>query len=154
MATKKLILFTSLIILGIVLLAGGFVYRVLLEKQKIASDDGKIEKMEKIEKTIGSKVITSIVAYGEVSKISGRTVTLTSGAESIEVFIKENAVFLSHVILAVGEKIPETVPQQKEVGFSDIKIGNNLSATIKILPSGGAESVSVVIYLTAAETNS
>ena len=146
MTAKKAILVAPFFIIGIILLAGGFFCGIFFEKNKLAPDIVKMENLQKVENAVSSKVVSSIIARGKVSKIAGKTVTLSSNAESIEILVKDSTVFLSYVGSVVGGKVPKIVAPTKQVGFSDIKIGSTLSATIKISPSGQTEAVSVAIF--------
>jgi len=146
MKNKKPFLVASLVVVGIILLVGGFLCGVLLEKKRTAGDAAKIANLQKIEKIIDSKVVTAIVARGKVSKISGRTITVSSNSESLKVFVKENATFLAYAGLVTGGQVPKATSPAKPAGFSDIRVGTQLSTTIIISPAGQAEAVSVAIY--------
>jgi len=146
MATKKTALVISLVVAGIIFASGGFFCGVLSEKQRVAPDIAKISNLQRVENIVSSKVVSSIIARGKVSKISGKTITLTSNSESIDIFVRENTVFLSRFTPGADGKLPKTTVLEKPLGFSDIKIGSTLSATIIISPAGAAEAVSVAIF--------
>lgn len=124
--------------LGIGCLAG-----VNFQEQKTASRIAELEKMENMVKILASsKVIPSIVAYGQVASISDKVVTLAYGTESLAIPIREDAKIYSFVTSASQQGPPE----QKKAELKDIKIGDNLNVSLRILPDGGIEGVSVIIF--------
>jgi len=135
---------------GAILLGAGYLAGVSLEKERTAPDLEKLEKLEKINNVLNSfnslKVIPSIVAFGEVTEISGRTVTLTYGAENLPIKIKENAKISSLTALVPDVEGGQVVPEQKTVEFKDIKIGDNLNVSLRLLPEGELEGLSVIIF--------
>lgn len=94
---------------------------------------------------LSSKVIPSITAYGQVSKIEGRDITLTLGGDSLKIKINNNAqVFLPSS--STIDKDGKTVNAPQQIAkFSDIKIGDNVSVNLKLLPDGQIEGAMVVI---------
>ncbi|MDP2741818.1 MAG: hypothetical protein Q8O66_04000 [bacterium] len=148
MIGEKLIVVVSIIFGGIVLLAVGYFVGIgfTTQNQKIISD---CEEPQQITKTVGaisSKMIQSIVAFGKVSNISDRTIVITDGEENMSIYVKED-IQISSFILATADKggTSSTTSKQIKVEFSDIKIGDQVSTTIKILPDNKIEAVSVII---------
>lgn len=150
MTNKILIATVCAIIGGVVFLAAGYLAGVGLERGQTGF------RLEKLEKTINvlnslssSKIIASIVAFGEVTKISDRTVTLTYGTENLPIRIKEDAKVFSFILPAPnnkGEQVISDIPEQKNAEFKDIKLGDNLNVSIKILLEGQVEGLSVIIF--------
>ena len=123
-----------LIIAGLVLLilggAAGFFYKTLQISPQLA-----------VIKDLSSKTIPSIVAYGQVSKIEGRDITLSFNGDNIKVSVEANSPVYSFVNDAKGK------PIQKKVELKEIKIGDSLNITIKLLPDGQLRGQSVFIFL-------
>ena len=145
MDNKKTIILVFLIIAGVVFLGVGYLGGVAIEKQKVSPQlEQLVEQLEKVAKTIkalSSKTVTSIVVFGEVTKISGRTITVTYGTESIDIPIKENA-----QIFSLENLVGESVIPQKKIEFEEIKEGNNLNVSINVLPTGELEGIAVVVF--------
>lgn len=132
-----------LIICGAVLLEIGCLAGVNFQEQKTASRIAELEKMENMVKILASsKVIPSIVAYGQVASISGKVVILAYGTESLAIPIREDAKIYSFVT-STNQQGP---PEQKKAELKDIKIGDSLNVSLRILPDGGIEGVSVIIF--------
>ncbi len=101
-------------------------------------------------KSLSSKVIPSIVAFGEVSNISGKNITLKNAGESLTIKIDDNAQISSfNAAPAKGT----TAPTQAKAEFKDIKIGNTLSINLRLLSSGTLKGMSVVIVNSLPNTN-
>lgn len=89
---------------------------------------------------LSSKVISSMVAYGQVKNIDGRNITLNNLGDDLTISISNTAQVYSF-------SVPEgaTAPVQKTIKFEDIKVGDKINATIKTLPNGQLEGESVII---------
>ncbi len=153
MNNKILIVSICIIIGGIVLLGFGYLAGISLEQEKTGPQLEKLEKFEKMINVLNSlnssKIIASIIAFGEVTKISDRTVTLTYGTENLPVRIKEDAKIYSFIMPAPnnkGEQVISGIPEQKNAEFKDIKVGDNLNVSLRILPEGELEGLSVIIF--------
>ena len=86
--------------------------------------------------TLSSKVIPSITAYGQVSKIDGKNITLNYGGDSLTIKLRDDAQIF----------FPSTATTpQKMAKFEDIKVGQNVSMNIKLLPDGQIEGQLVII---------
>ena len=125
------------IIFGLVCLilggATGFLYKTLQLSPQI-------EKATAIIKDLSSKIILSSVAYGQVSKIEGRDITLSYNGDSIKINMTEN-IPIYYTNDSVGKSV------QQKVDFKAIKIGDTLNIIIKVLPDGQVQSQSVLILL-------
>ena len=148
MNNKILIIGISAVIGGIVLLGAGYLAGISLEKEKTKSQLEKLERATSALNSLSSsKVIPSIVAFGEVTKISGRTITLTYGTENLPIRIKEDAKIYSFNTPTPGQETPLTGPIQTESTFEAIKAGDNLNISVKVSPDGELEGLSVIIFL-------
>ncbi len=84
---------------------------------------------------LSSKVITSVSAYGKVTKIEGRDITLNNLGDNLSVSMPDNVKVYSFVDSS-----------QQAAAFEDIKIGDSINATLKLLPTGGYEGLSIIIF--------
>ena len=123
MTGKKIVIILVLIIVGLGLLAGGFLGGVLYQKEKA--------------KCLGSSKIIPLIMVikGQVTKISGKTVTLSDGTENFLIDINENAPIYSF-----------SPGNQAASSFEAIKAGDNLDVSVKMLPDGQLNVLSVIIY--------
>lgn len=131
MTAKKLIIVIVLIVVGLGLLAGGYLSGVLYQREK-----DKSQKAADVFKSLGSsKVISSISVVGEVTKISGRTVTLSNDTENFPIDINEDVQVYSF-----------TSNLRTESSFETIKVGDKLNVSERVLSDGQFE-ISMVIIL-------
>jgi len=139
---------TVLIFIVIILLiiAGGFIfysYETQLSGQvgQVLQQAGGSSQASQIVKNLSSGVIVSTLAYGQVSNISGKNVTLTSGDSSLAIPFTDST--------QVYTIVPPTSGGQggsnQASDFSQIQVGQNLSVNIKILPDGSLQAVSAFI---------
>jgi len=80
------------------------------------------------------------VVTGEVTKISGQTLTLNYDEDILPIFIEEDARISRRVILNKETKEIEL----QEIEFEDIKIGDNLHISAE-LKEGELRGISVII---------
>ncbi|MCX6722355.1 MAG: hypothetical protein NTY04_04215 [Candidatus Staskawiczbacteria bacterium] len=90
---------------------------------------------------LGTKVISSVSAYGKVTKIQNKNITLSSLSEDLVVSVPDTARVYSFVLPA---KTSGT-PTQKIVTFKELKIGDSVNANLKLLSNGQFEAISVII---------
>jgi len=128
-----------IIILAFFALGGGV--GIFYQSQKEGGQPGVAEN---ILKNLNSKAVPSIIAYGQVTKIDGRNVTLSFNGDSVTIKINDSASINSFVKSASG-----TTTQQK-MNFSQIKKGDTLSVNVKLLPDGNLQGESVIILSTPA----
>lgn len=130
-----------IIIFGLVssLLGGGigFLYKTFLMSSQQVSPE--IEKATTIIKNLTSKTVISSVAYGEVSKIEGRNVTLSFGGDNLKIKMMGDAPIYSFSNDSAGK------PVQKKVNLETVKIGDTLNIAIKVLPDGQIQGQSILI---------
>lgn len=118
----------------------GFFYQIFMG----AVPQKEVPKVEAI-KMLSSKVIPSITAFGNVSKIEGKNVTLTFGGDTMIIKIRDNAqIFLPASSSKDSKGNTVTLPQQS-ARFADIKTGDNISINLKLLPDGQIEGQMVIL---------
>jgi len=127
---KKESLIAIVVIIGIVFLGIGFYSGLSWAKMKNKSQapGGSASALQ------SPKVIQNWngTAVGQVSKISGRVLTLSSGGDKLDVFIREDAKIQSINVAETDKK--KAQQEAKELQFSDIKVGD--AVTISIGPKG------------------
>lgn len=139
MDKKQLI---TLIVVGVLLfLIGGAVG--LLYGMQGGSRGAKVEAVN----NLSSKVVSSIVAYGQVAKIEGRNITLSYLGDNLEVFITDTARIYSLTPASTG-KTGTVAPVQKTVDFGAIKVGDSVNVVLKLSANGKTEGSSVIIFPT------
>lgn len=129
---------TILIIVGVVFFAVGVMLGILYQTQK--PEVQQALKLSPTVKTLSSGVVQSISAFGQVKKIEGNKITLAYSGEELTVNIREGA----QVFIPAPVQSADNTP--KRANFSDIKTGNSVSITLKILPSGDVQGESVFIF--------
>lgn len=141
---------TSAVIGGVVILAVGYLGGILFQTQKTAS---QLEESGKLIEVMSSKIIPSIVAVGEIVGISGRTIILRAYANEEKPFtfsieIREDAELTSFVFSAAeeGEEVVIGGSIREEIEFKDIKVGDNVNITLKILSDGSFKGISVIVF--------
>ena len=106
-----------LIGVAVVFLIAGFYASFLLQENRIMPGANTAENSLKI---LRSDLIPSIVAFGQIKNISGRTVTLSYDIDTLVIDLAPEAkVFIS------GEK---------EMNFSDLKVGDYINISLKVYP--------------------
>ena len=131
-----------LVVAGIVIFVLGGVAGVLFQNQKANGTAGigtPINTPGKLADNVKSKVISSIVLYGKVESISGRTAKISNNGDTVSVVMSASAKFS---LIDVSKK----TPVQKDAKFENIKVGDNLNISAKILDNNSFAGVSVVIF--------
>ncbi len=100
---------------------------------------------EGVLKILASKVIPSIVAYGEVTNISGKNVTVSYAGDSATVTVADNAQVYSFL-----QQAGSAAPNQQKTDFAAIKKGDTLNIALKLLADGTLQGQSVIILKTAS----
>jgi len=142
---NKYIYIVFAVIAGIVIFsATGYVIGSYFE-QRVNGE--KIASLEKVNNIFSySKLINSIIAFGKISNVSGRTITLTSGTDTLEITMRANAQIYSFTTpTSSGGQLTGT-PAQNVVAFEDIKVGDNLNVNMRMLPDGSFEGASAIIF--------
>ena len=90
--------------------------------------------------SLASKVIPSIVAYGKVTKIEGRNVTVSYGGDTLVVPVKDDA-----QVFAFTNTTATSAPIQQKSTFNEVKVGNNINISVKVLDDGQMLGESIFI---------
>lgn len=85
---------------------------------------------------LSSKVVASVVAYGKVTAISGRSLTLSFNGSEMVVPVAENAPIYA---------FPQGSTTQQKAAFADIKAGNNVNVNLRVSPNGAIEGQTVIV---------
>jgi hypothetical protein len=138
---KKQLVF--LIVIGVLLF-------VLGGALGVAYDMNKTPQQIKVKtvNSLSSKVVSSIVAYGRISHIDGRIITLNNFGEDLVVSIPDNAKIYSFTIPS-GTK----TPVQQAATFGSVQLNQNVNVNLKLLPSGQFEGSSIIILPQSALYN-
>jgi len=84
------------------------------------------------------------VAYGQVSKVEGRAVTLTYGGNTLAINVKQDA-----PVYSFAQAAGAAAPTQQKVDFSAVKVGDSVNIVLKMLASGDLEGQQVIILPSA-----
>ena len=139
MEKKNLLLFLIGAVFFLVLGGGLWVF---YQQQNTAPKE--VVKIQAVQ-TLSSKVIPSITAFGQVTKIDGKTITLTFGGDNLTVKIRDDAQIYLPATTAKDKNGKLVTSQQQTAQFSDIKVGNNVSVNLKLLSDGQIEGQLVII---------
>ena len=146
---NKSLTITLLIIGVIVILALGSLGGILFQTQKTAP---QLEKSGKLIEVMSSRIIPSVVAVGEITNISGRTITLKPHTNeekplTLSIEITKDAELSSFVFSITGEGEPVIgTPTREEIEFKDIKVGDNVNVSLKILSDSSFQGTSVIVF--------
>jgi|SRR3989344_83866 len=116
----------------------GMVYPVQIPGIVLQNDNKQVT--DQIINKLNSKVIPSVAAYGTVTKINGKSITLSYQEDNLVVLVKDDAKIYTFV-----KEAGKTSSVSKLIGFGDIKVGDNVTANIKILSDGQIQGVSVIV---------
>ena len=157
MNAKSLIV--SLFLGGLIFLLGGGLGILYQTQQNVAAPQGQGQLMPSVVKNLSSKVIPSIAAYGEITKIDGRNLTLSYQGDSLVIAIKDDAKIYSFIANSAPNPTPSVKPattpastaSSREITFKDLKIGDNVSANVKVLSNGQLEGFSAIVLPPASK---
>ena len=127
------------VIIGIIIFAVGVTLGIFYQIQKDAPELLKAAALEKL----SSAVVPSIVAYGQVTSISGSEITLSNAGDSLTIFIASDANVSSF-------STNQGSPLEQKVGFAEIKTGDYVNISVKLSSDGQMEG-DVVIILPLSE---
>ncbi len=139
-----------LVIAGVIIFILGGGAGVFYQTQQVQLNNPQNIAAEAALKALSSKVVPSIVAFGKVTSISGRNVTLNYAGENLTIKIDETAQISSFTAPSAGSK---TTASQGKAEFKDIKVGNTLSINLRLLADGALKGMSVVIINSLPETD-
>jgi len=135
-----------LIASGILLLAVGGILGAVMQRSHV-SQQVKAESAQ----ILGSKVISSISAFGKVSKIQDRDITLSSLGDVLSVDMPDTVRVYSFTVAPADKNGLSSTAKQKIASFGDIKVGDSINANLKLLPTGKFQGVSVIILPSASK---
>ena len=115
---------------------------ILYQTQK---DAPQIDKLASLLKRITSRAIPSITAYGQVASIEGKNITLASGGDNIIVSVRGDTEIYSFAQPTAQKQEQAVLPTKQLVKFEDIKKGDTLNISLKVLPDGQLEGNTIII---------
>jgi len=122
---------------------------VVFQAQKNAPRLKNADKNIAVIKSLSSKAVPSIVAYGQVAKVDGKNVTISYMSDSVTVHIADSAQVYSFA--KTGAK--GTSSTQQNANFTDIKKGDTVSINLKLLADGTLEGSTVNILIPFGSAN-
>jgi len=133
---KKQINIVLLIVIGLLLFGAGVFGGVLLEKNVITlNKNSSAPGTSTIVGAVNAGLIPWVAVNGQVVKISGKNITLDSQGKNFTIPISADA--------KIYTPSPAGAPTQSK--FEDIKLGNFLDISLKILPDGTFEGQDIGI---------
>lgn len=131
-----------LIIGGLILLGLGYGCGFLSGQKEIAG----IKTEGPLTDLIESKVITRLnaLAFGEVTEISGRSLTLKNQGDTLTILVKEEAT-INRLLPSEGEIGAPRTAETEEIEFEEIKIGDRVNIVCELKTDGSLEGVQVVV---------
>jgi hypothetical protein len=95
-------------------------------------------------KNLSSKVVPSVAAQGVVTKINGKSITLSSQGDSMVITMSNDVKVYAFVPNPNPSKTGSAMVSQ-QVDFSQIKEGDSVSVNLHVLSNGSLEGFSIVI---------
>jgi hypothetical protein len=124
-----------LIVVGLVIFVLGGVAGYFYKCQQ-AELYPNAEKASEIIETLSSKLFPPSTASGRITKISGQDITLSKGAETVDLAVPTTAKVYSFKATTGDAQQTSAGYVLAESSFSDIKIGDDVNVSIEILPNG------------------
>jgi hypothetical protein len=135
---KKLLVVLVLIVAVVVISLSFFIGRQVGIFYQSQQNDSATR--DELVSKLSSKLVVSIVVYGQVTKIEGRNVTLAFGGQQMTLMVGNNA-----KILTLSSNVSSRDSGQKEGVFGDIKLGDKLNMVVTLSQSGQLLVQSAVI---------
>lgn len=135
-----------LVISGLVIFVLGGVVGVLYQNQKtggtiLPSGQGQPVESTKASGSVKSAVVTSVVLFGQVKSISGKTLVIANNGDTAQVTVSSETKIFT-VDYTSG------APVQKNAQFANIKVGATVNIGAKVLNNDTFSAQSVTIYIT------
>ncbi|HCC60353.1 MAG: hypothetical protein A2402_01645 [Candidatus Staskawiczbacteria bacterium RIFOXYC1_FULL_37_43] len=146
---SRTIAITLIAITILISLALGTGIGIFYQMQKTAPQLVVAEKNAVAVKGLSSALVLSAVAYGQVSAIDGRKITLTYKGETMQIEIAKDA--LIYYLPTTGGSLKLTEANVQKAKISDIKKGDLLNITITVSSDGVLTGNNVSIVSSAAE---
>jgi hypothetical protein len=134
-----------LVLLAVVMLVVGAGIGMLYQKGTASPVSTQPAPQALIQK-LNSKVIPSIVAYGQVKGISGKVITLTYGGDDVTVTMNDNAQYS-----ALVPATKTTSANSRKASLLEIKTGSKINITLKVTPEGKFVGASSFIFPATAK---
>ena len=90
---------------------------------------------------LSSSVIASVFAFGKLTSVSGKNITLASGPDSLTIATDQNTKIVSYQQVKGADGKTTVSPQN--IALSDLKTGDYLNVNLKVLASGTLNAVSI-----------
>ncbi len=149
MSIKAFVISFLLIVLA--LLGGGFA-GLSFQKNKDALQLKNEAELSLAVNALSSKVVPSVVAYGQVTKVVGNNITITSQGQSVTILMNADARMYSLVPVVVAP-VSKSVSRQsavsstnQQITLGDVKVGSNVSISIKVLATGQVQGYSLFVF--------
>lgn len=128
---SKVFLTFIILVLAVIFLAVGFGAGIFYQQKK---DEIKLGAIVSWQNLLNSKVTSAskIYATGEITKISGRTLTITANGESLDIPVSSNAKIVEYILSGSQQNSNSIVPVQREINLSSITIGNRVNVELQI----------------------
>ena len=124
-------IFSKTTLVAVVFLVAGVIIGFFIQPAELSSVDKSSLSI------LSSPVIAQISAFGEVTGISGQTITVSANKGKQNITIGDKTLVQTYI----KEKIQDVVP--RVINLSDIKIGQSVNILLKLLPSGDLQVTSV-----------
>jgi hypothetical protein len=146
--SKVTAVFFSIVVLLIVFVLGVGA-GVFYQSQQNAPQNIVNQSSSLLVRQLSSKVIPAITAFGQVTNVNGKNITLSSAGENLVIKISDSAQIFTYIPGATSKVGVTTPGTQKPGTLSDIKAGQNLSINLKVMPDNTLSGSSVIIISSA-----
>jgi len=129
-------IFSKTTLVAVIFLVVGVIIGFFIQPAKLSPDLNKFKSSLSV---LSSPVVVQILAFGEVTGISGKTITITANNRKQNITIGDKTMVQTYV----KEKTQDVVP--RVIKLSDIKIGQSANISLKLLSSGDLQVTSVTV---------
>ncbi len=124
------------IVLGLLILAVGFGGGVLYESIGQPPAQNVVQEAPEGVKVLNSKITPSITAYGVITDINGKNITIDNQGDTMTITVVDGAKIYA---------FSSTSGQSKEITLQDLKKGDNLSVNVKVSQNGQVQAHSIIV---------
>ena len=140
MEKRIVILIVILCLLSFILGGGlGFFYKDQISVSQTSNTE--------VIKNLSSEMVTSIMVYGKVSGINGRTMTLSYNDKTMVLEVGNDAQIYS----LVSQTVSNSAINEQLKSFDDVKVGDSVNVALT-MPSEGVFNVTSIVILPASNT--
>lgn len=132
---KATLLILSVIALIVIFVLGG-VFGMFLQAK---NDALQIDKSQEALRALTSNAVASVVVYGKISNINGRTITVSFNGDTAVVKLSDNAAISSFEGYRQGDNTPQNI------NLSQVQEGQTVSISSKILVDGSLQGESLMV---------